>query len=102
MENHHCLMKKFNFATKENLFINVLVAKCIFSSVPPDFHNFLLRTLKVYEKSFHLKKKLSRFIKNQWRYSAMKFLLNCSTNCDNESPPPKRSKLILKMSLYSH
>ena len=45
--------------------MNVSVAKCIFSSVPPHFHNFLLRTLKEYEKSFHFKKK---------------FLLNCSTN----------------------
>ena len=46
-------MQKFNFATKGNLFINFLVAKCIFPSVTLNFQNFLLRTLKVYEKSFH-------------------------------------------------
>ena len=62
------------------MFINFLVVKCIFSSVQLNSHNFLWRTLKVYEKSFHLNKKSLRFIKIQWRYSAMKFLLNCSTN----------------------
>ena len=50
-------MKKFNFATKGILFINCLATKCIFPSAPFNFHNFLLRTLKVYEKSFHLNKK---------------------------------------------
>ena len=66
---------------RDFFFITCLVAKCILSSVPLNFHKFLLRTFEVYEKSFYLKKKRSsRFIKKQWKYSAMKLLLNCSTN----------------------
>ena len=36
----------------------------MFLSVPLNFHNFLLHTLKVYQKSFHLKKKVQDSLRN--------------------------------------
>ena len=58
----------------------------------PHFHNFLLRTLKVYEKSFHLKKKV---------HSAMKFLLNCSTNLTT-SEKKKNMSIIRRLSTFTN
>ena len=44
--------KIFNFATKGNLFINFLVAKCISPNSPLNFHNFLFRKSKCMKRAF--------------------------------------------------